>query len=66
MHLQENTFFFTYDLDFWDKVIYNIVQELQHYARYIHAKFERATSNGLGGDAFARKYIIWLLRLTLA
>ena len=29
------------------------------------AKFEVATSNGLGGDAFTRKYIISLLTLTL-
>ena len=29
------------------------------------AKFEVATSNGLGGDAFTRKYIISLLILTL-
>ena len=62
MHLQD--FFFTFDLDFWDKEIYNIVQELQHYVRNIPAKFEMA--NGLGGDAFARKYIIWPLTLTLA
>ena len=64
--LQENTFFFTFDPDIWDKVIYNIVQELQHYVRYIPAKFKRATSNGLGGDAFAKKYIIRPLTLSLA
>ena len=29
------------------------------------AKFEVATSNGLGGDEFTRKYIISLLTLTL-
>ena len=29
------------------------------------AKFEVATSNGLGGDAFTRKYIISLLTLIL-
>ena len=29
------------------------------------AKFEVATSNRLGGDAFTRKYIISLLTLTL-
>ena len=29
------------------------------------AKFEVATSNRLGGDAFSRKYIISLLTLTL-
>ena len=65
MYLQENIFF-TFDLDIWDKVIYNIVQELQHYVRYIPEKFKRATSNVLGGDAFAKKYIIRPLTLSLA
>ena len=31
----------------------------------VSAKFEVATSNSLGGDAFTRKYIISLLILTL-
>ena len=40
-----------------------------HHRKYpltkASAKFEVATSNHLGGDAFTRKYIILLLTLTL-
>ena len=35
------------------------------YLTKASAKFEAATSNGLGGDAFKRKYIISPLTLTL-
>ena len=48
MHLQENTLF---DLDM------NVAQYPLHHVTYSPAKFEVATSNGLGGDAFTRKYI---------
>ena len=44
MHLQEKT----YDLDLG--VLY--------HETYASAKFEAATSNSLGGDAFTRQYII--------
>ena len=45
------------------KVIQNDAQYPLHYVTYAPAKFEVATSNGLGGDAFTRKYIIWALTL---
>ena len=37
-------------------VIQNVAQYPQHHVTYALAKFEVATSNGLGGDAFTRKY----------
>ena len=43
MHLQENSIFDQYPL---------------HHVTYSARKFEVATSNGLGGDKFTRKYII--------
>ena len=55
MRLQENTLFY---IDIWVKVIQNIAQYPVHYKTYASAKFEVATTNGLGGDAFTRKYII--------
>ena len=48
-HLQENTFF--------DKVTGNVAQYPLHHVTYSGTKFEVATSNNLGGDAFTRKYI---------
>ena len=55
MHLQENTVF---DLDIEVKVTRDVTQYPLHHVTYAHAKFEVGTSNGLGGDAFTRKYII--------
>ena len=55
MHLQENTVF---DLDLGVKVTQDVTQYLLHHVTYANVKFEDATSNGLGGDAFTRQYII--------
>ena len=55
MHLQENTLF---DLDLGVKVTGNVVQYPLHHVTYAPTNFEVATSKGLGGDAFTRKYII--------
>ena len=60
--------YLTFDLDI--KVKWNDAQYLLgslHHVTYAPAKFEVATSIGLGGDAFTRKYIIWpwpLLKVT--
>ena len=40
------------------KVTQNFAKYLLHHGTYAPAKFELAVSNGLGGYAFARKYII--------
>ena len=48
----DNTFF---DLDPKVNAIQNFVQFPQHYVSYAPAKFAVALSNGLGGDAFAKK-----------
>ena len=53
MHLKENTL---YDLV---KVTQNLAQYPSNHMTYAHAKFEVATPNGLGVDAFTRKYTIW-------
>ena len=53
IHLHENTFF---DLD--GKVTRNFAQYPLHHVTYAPANFEVAMSNGLGGDAFTRKYTI--------
>ena len=45
MHLRENT-------------LQDVAQYPLHYVTYSDTKFEVATSNGLGGDAFLRKYIL--------
>ena len=55
MHLQVNTL---YDLDLVVKVTQNFVQYPVNHMTYASAKFEAATSNSLGEDGFARKYII--------
>ena len=49
---------FTYNLYLGVKVTQNIAQYLLHNVTYAPVKFEVAMSNGLGGDAFRRKYII--------
>ena len=57
MHLQENTLF---NLDLGVIVTRNAAQYHLHHVTYMYvpAKFEVAMPNGLGGDAFTRKYII--------
>ena len=55
MHLQEITLL---DLDLGVKVTQNVAQYPLHYVTILGTKFEVATSNGLGGDAFTRNYII--------
>ena len=47
MNLQENTLFA------------NVVKYPLLHVTYSSTKFEAATSNGLEGDAFTRKCIIW-------
>ena len=56
MYLQESTL---YGLDLGVKVTQNVAQYPPHHATYAPVKFEVAMSNGLGDDAFTRKYIIW-------
>ena len=53
-----NTRFFTFDLDPGVMVTQNVAQYCLHYVAYTGTKLEVATSNGLEGDAFTRKYII--------
>ena len=55
MDLQENTL---YDLDLGVKVTQNVAQYHLHNVTYAPANFEVAMSNGMGEDAFTRKYII--------
>ena len=52
MHLQENTF------NNLTLIKQNIAQYPLYHVTYTPAKFEVATSNSLGGDAFIRKNII--------
>ena len=47
-----------YDLDIWVKVTLNVVQCPPNHMTFALAKFEIATSNSLGEDAFTRKNII--------
>ena len=54
-HFQENSIF---DLDLAVKVTQNVAQYPLHQLTYPATKFEVATSNSLGGDAFTIKYII--------
>ena len=55
MHLHEKTLF---DLDLSATVTQDAAQYPLHHVTYSGTKFEVATSNGLGGDAFTRKNII--------
>ena len=55
IHLQENTLF---DLDLGVKVTQNAAQYSRHHVTYAPAKFDIATSDCLGEDAYTRKYII--------
>ena len=50
MHLQVSTFF---DLDI--KITRNVAQYPLHHVTYSPAKFDVATSNSLGEDAFSRR-----------
>ena len=49
----------TFDLDIGVKITQNVAQYSLHHVTYAATKFEVATSNGLGGDKFTRKYILW-------
>ena len=53
MHLQENI---SYDLIVGIKVTLDITQHPLQHVTYAPAKFEVATSNGLGADKFERGY----------
>ena len=53
IHLQEKTV----------KVTQDVAQYPLNHVTFAHVKFEVATSNGLGGDTFTRKYIIITLTL---
>ena len=54
-YLQKNT---QYDLDLQLKVRQNVVKCPSNHMTFTPAKFEIATSNSLGEDAFTRKYNI--------
>ena len=54
MCLQENTLFYL-----WVKATQNVAKYPLHGVTYSGTKFEVATSNSLGGDAFTRKYIFF-------
>ena len=55
MHLQEKTVF---DLNLDVNVTQHTTQYPLHHVTYAHVQFKVATSNGLGGDSFTRKYSI--------
>ena len=55
MHLQEKVHYLT--LTYGVNVIWIAAQYLLHHVTYAPTKFEVATSNSLGEDAFTRKYI---------
>ena len=55
MHLQENSIF---DLDLRVKITQNVDQYPLHHVTNSATKFEVDRSNGLGGDAFTRKFSI--------
>ena len=55
MDLQESTL---YDLDLGVSVTKNVAQYHPHHVTYAPANFEVAMSNGMGEDAFTRRYII--------
>ena len=57
MHLQK-IHYFTFDLHRGVKVTPNVSQYPLLHVTKSGTKFEVAMSTGLGGDAFARKYII--------
>ena len=51
MHLHENTIF---DLDLGVKVTQDVAKYPLHHVTHSDKKFEVATSDGLGGDAFTK------------
>ena len=55
MNLQQSKL---YDLDLGVKVTQNVAKYHSHHVTYAPVNFEVAMSNGKGGDAFTRKYII--------
>ena len=55
MELQGSTL---YDLDLRVNVTHNVAQYPLHHVTYAPANFEVAMSNGSGGYAFTKKYII--------
>ena len=55
IHLQENSIF---DLDLGVKVTQNVAKYPLYHVTFSATKFEVATSKGLGGDAFTRKFNI--------
>ena len=55
MHLHEKALF---DLDFGVKVTQDVAKYPLHHVTYSDTKFVVSTSDGLGGDAFTKKYII--------
>ena len=57
--------YLTFELDLGVKVARNVAHYPLHHVTYPATKFEVATSKGLGGDTFTRKYIIWPLTLTV-
>ena len=52
MNLHENTLF---DLGLWVKVTQDFAKYPLHHVTYSDTKFEVATSDCLGGDAFTKK-----------
>ena len=52
MHLQKSTVF---DLDLGVKVTHDVAQYPLHHVTYAYAKFEVATSNGLGGECIYKE-----------
>ena len=57
IYLQEKTVF-DRNIDFGVNVIQVVVQYPLHHVNYAHAKFEVATSNGLGGDSFTKRHYL--------
>ena len=55
MHLNENKLF---DLDLGVKVTQDVAQYPLHNVTYSDTRFEVATFNSLGADAFTSKYTI--------
>ena len=59
MHLHENSIFdLESNLDLGVKVTRNVAQYPLHHVAYSATKFKVATSKGLGGDEFTRKFNI--------
>ena len=58
VHHRKLPAFFTNNLYLGVKVTQNVAQYLLHNVTYAPVKFEVDMSNGYGGDAFTRKYII--------